>query len=100
MAEVEERRRYFRIDDEVALSFTLLEDEKQGDAEDLNQEFHMSLEVQIRHAMADLRSQNSKVAHVLDLINQKINLLRSAEEKDGSAPVLIGANLSACGVAF
>jgi hypothetical protein len=96
----DERRRYFRIIDEVALSFTLLTDETQGDAEDLNQEFHMSLEIQIRHAMADLRSQSSKVAHVLDLINQKINLLRSAEEKDGSAPIFKDANLSACGVAF
>ncbi|MFT6153921.1 MAG: c-di-GMP-binding flagellar brake protein YcgR [Crocinitomicaceae bacterium] len=100
MAEEEERRRYFRIDDEVALSFTLLADEKEGGNEDLNQEFHMSLEVQIRHAMADLRSQSSKVAYVLDLMNQKINLLRSTEEKDGSAPVLKGANLSACGIAF
>ncbi len=101
MTEDEERRRYFRIEDEVAISFTLLEDENNGEHEDnLNQEFHMSLEVQIRHAMAEIRSQSPKVAQVLDLMNQKINLLRSLEDKDGSAPILKGANLSACGVAF
>lgn len=101
MAENEERRRYFRIDDEVAISFSLLEDESDVDAEEnLNQEFHISLEVQIRHAMGDIRSQTPKIAHVLDLMNQKINLLRSLEDKHESAPVLKGANLSACGVAF
>jgi hypothetical protein len=100
MTEDEERRRYFRIEDEVAVSFTLLADEQENDSEDLNQEFHMSLEVQIRHAMADIRAQSPKVSHVLDLMNQKINLLRSIEEKDGSSPILKGANLSACGVAF
>jgi len=101
MTEDEERRRYFRIEDEVAISFTLLEGENNGEHEDnLNQEFHISLEVQIRHAMAEIRSQSPKVAQVLDLMNQKINLLRSLEDKDGSAPILKGANLSACGVAF
>lgn len=100
MTEEEERRRYFRIDDEVAISFTLLADENEADQDSMNQEFHMSLEVQIRHAMVDIRSQSPKVAQVLDLMNQKINLLRSVENTDGSAPVLKGANLSACGVAF
>ena len=100
MTEEEERRRYFRIDDEVAISFALLEDESEADQESLNQEFHMSLEVQIRHAMVDIRSQNAKVAQVLDLMNQKINLLRSVDNQDGSQPVMKGANLSACGIAF
>lgn len=100
MTEEEERRRYFRIDDEVAISFTLLEDESEANQESLNEEFHMSLEVQIRHAMADIRSQSPKIAQVLDLMNQKINLLRTADSVDGSSPVLKGANLSACGVAF
>lgn len=100
MTEEEERRRYFRIDDEVAISFALLEDETEADQESLNQEFHMSLEVQIRHAMVDIRSQNAKVAQVLDLMNQKINLLRSVDNQDGSQPVMKGANLSACGIAF
>lgn len=95
----EERRRYFRIEDEVAISFSLLEDEDNHE-DNLNQEFHMSLEVQIRHAMVDIRSQSPKVAQVLDLMNQKINLLRSLEDQGGNTPVLKGANLSACGVAF
>lgn len=101
----DERRRFFRIDDEIAMSFTLIGDEYGGDDTDeqiidANQEFHMSLEVQIRQAMVEVRSQNSKVAQVLDLMNQKINLLRSNELVNQQQPLLKMANVSACGIAF
>jgi len=103
----DERRRFFRIDDEVALSFQLFDDEYGGeDSDDLNalqekhEEYHVSLEVQIRQAMADVRSQYPKLAPVLDLMNQKINLLHASEAIVEEAPVLKKANLSACGVAF
>lgn len=103
----EERRRFFRIDDEVALSFHLLKDEYGGDdsdelhaIQDMQQEFHVSLEVQIRQAMVDVRAQYPKLAPLLDLMNQKINLLHANEALAEEAPVLKRANLSACGVAF
>lgn len=101
----EERRRFFRIDDDVAVHFTLVGDEYGGeDVEyeslDVNQEYHMSLEVQIRQAMVGVRSAAPKIAQVLDLMNQKINLLRSAEQLENSQPLLKKANISACGIAF
>ncbi len=101
----EERRRYFRINDEVAMNFTLLDGNFEGDIGDhhalgLNQEFHISLEVQIRQAMMEVRAQNPKMAIILDLLNQKINLLRTEEELFDSNPVLKPANISACGISF
>ena len=101
----EERRRYFRIDDEVAMSFTLINEEYGGessheDTVNLNQEFHVSLEIQIRQAMAEVRAQSPKVAHLLDLLNQKMNLLRSSEQQAEAEPRLMPANISACGISF
>ncbi|WP_396588481.1 hypothetical protein [Bermanella sp. R86510] len=100
----EERRRYFRIDDDVALSFTLIDSDDDVDLdvvqEDDHQEFHMSLEVQLRHAMVEVRTQHPKLAHVLDLMNQKINLLRTSETFSENQPFFKRANISACGMAF
>jgi hypothetical protein len=100
----EERRRFFRIDDEVAISFHSPDDGYGGDdiagINEMQQEFHVSLEVQIRQAMVDVRAQYPKLAPLLDLMNQKINLLNASESLVEDAPVLRKANLSACGVAF
>ncbi len=101
----DERRRYFRINDEVAINFTLLNEEYGGESiepqvVDLNQEFHMSLEVQIRQAMSDIRGKSPQLAHVLDLLNQKINLLRSDDHKIESDVTIIPVNISACGISF
>lgn len=99
----EERRRFFRIDDEMAVYFVPITDEQDGEsieAMDVNQEYHMTLEMKIRQAMVDVRSTSPKVAQVLDLMNQKINLLRASEELLHSEPVLKKVNISACGVAF
>ena len=101
----DERRRFFRIDDDVAVHFTLLSDEYGGEdmeyeTMDVNQEYQMNLEVQIRQAMASVRAKSPKLALVLDLLNQKINLLRASEHLEHSQPVRKKANISACGIAF
>ncbi len=101
----QERRRYFRINDEVAMSFSLIDGEMTGDllTHDtlaLNQEFHISLEVQIRQAMLELRAKDPKLAVILDLLNQKMNLLRTGEHLFESSPLLKPANISACGISF
>ena len=101
----EERRRYFRINDEVAMSFSLINEEyggenNQQDTQDLSQEFHVSLEMQIRQALADVRGQSPKIAHLLDLLNQKMNLQRSNEQASDLEPILKAANISACGISF
>jgi len=101
----QERRRYFRINDEVAMSFSLIEGElpagqQTNDTLALNQEFHISLEVQIRQAMLELRAKDPKLAVILDLLNQKMNLLRTGEHLFESSPLLKSANISACGISF
>ncbi len=100
----EERRRFFRIDDQVALSVTLIEkDSAYGDAtNDLSQDDMMavSLEIKIRHALAEVRGHSPKVATALDLLNQKINMLRTVEQTDDAEPMIRPVNLSACGISF
>ncbi|MEY8248097.1 MAG: PilZ domain-containing protein [Bermanella sp.] len=101
----QERRRYFRINDEVAMSFSLIDGNDNGDVSvhdtlALNQEFHISLEVQIRQAMLELRAKDPKLAVMLDLLNQKMNLLRNGEHLFESSPSLKAANISACGISF
>jgi len=101
----DERRRFFRIEDEVAISFTVLEEGYGGETidhtgGDLNQEFHMSIEVQLRQAIAEVKRKSPKLGNVLDLLNQKINLLRTLDQVSANEPVIKKANLSACGVAF
>lgn len=101
----DERRRFFRIEDEVAISFVTLEEGYGGETTDqtsvdLNQEFHMSIEVQLRQAIAEVKRKSPKLGSVLDLLNQKINLLRTLDQVSSHEPVVKKANLSACGVAF
>lgn len=99
----EERRRFFRIDDEMAVYFVQIADdveEHELEAMDVNQEYHLTLEMKIRQALVGVRSASPKIAQVLDLMNQKINLLRASEELLHSEPVLKKVNISACGVAF
>ena len=55
-----ERRRFFRIDDEVAIHFTPMDEGYGGESIDvhpptLNHEFHLSLEGQIRQAMVEVQ---------------------------------------------
>ncbi len=101
----EERRRFFRINDDVAMNFSLIDDDFSGDiiaqdTQELNQEFHVSLEMQIRQAMMEVRAENPKMAVILDLLNQKINLLRSDERFSEQNTVLKPASISACGISF
>lgn len=99
----EERRRFFRIDDEMAVFFIQIEEdvkEHELEAMGVNQEYHLTLEMKIRQAMVEVRSASPKIAQVLDLMNQKINLLRASEELLHLEPVLKKVNISACGVAF
>lgn len=100
-----ERRRYFRVDDEVALTLVPLSEEYGGEtvdepAGDLQEQVHASLEIQLRQALADLRGKSPDVAHTLDLLNQKINLMHSQDVAHHLAPVVKPVSLSACGIAF
>jgi len=100
-----ERRRYFRVDDEVALTLVKLSEDYGGETVDngsgeLNEQVHASLEIQLRQALADVRVKSPDIAHTLDLINQKINLIHNHEVASHLTPVVKPVSLSACGIAF
>ncbi len=101
-----ERRSYFRVDDEIGLTLTPLEGASYGDGalDDhrhvLQEQVHAGLEVQLRQALADVRTKHAEVAHVLDILNQKVNLIYNNEVADQFTPIVKPANLSACGIAL
>lgn len=103
----QERRRYFRVDDEVALTLVPLTEEYGGDnvktddrEHDLHEQVHASLEIQLRQTLGDIRSKSPEIAHAMDLINQKINLIHNHDVASHLTPVVKPASLSACGIAF
>ena len=101
----QERRRFFRVDDEVALTIAPWRDEYGGnnvphDSPDLQAEYQASLELQLRQAMMDIRAKHPDVAAALDLLNQKINLLHHDQQAERVTPILKPVSLSACGIAL
>ncbi|MCP5350982.1 MAG: PilZ domain-containing protein [Oceanospirillaceae bacterium] len=101
---VQERRRFFRIDDEVGLSVYELSGEGYGgktiDDSEQQIEHQLALERKIRQALAALRPSSPQIAQALELLNQKINLLRHDSDTAGLSYALTKVNLSACGIAF
>jgi len=105
---MEERRRYFRLDDEVILDFEAIShDEAQRWKE--RQQDHRNelaeLDRDIAGLLHQMQSQNPVVAQLFDLFNRKINLVASpqkpVEKNDHTATeVRTRVNLSACGMAF
>lgn len=101
----QERRRFFRITDQVALTFRLkTEDSEPGalkgaqPAADI-----LALEQQIQAAIERLRGTGEAAVPVLELMNQKINRLWNlplANDSPVAEPSAIDVSLSACGIAF
>lgn len=103
----DERRRFFRIDDEAEVSFkTISHDEytawsdKQGNGE---AEKKAKLEAELSMTIANLKSHHPQLAKVCELLNTKINLCLDSHsnafdfiEEGELKPI----NLSACGIAF
>ena len=103
----EERRRYFRVNDEAELSFRVMDNadienwqqhQQTGSAAEL-----AKLENEIGVALSHLKSQSPQGGKLLELLNQKINLVSRNEvaalqlDEEGQ---LQRVNLSACGIAF
>ncbi len=103
----DERRRFFRIDDEAEISFKTISDSEYqawGEGQrDEESESLAKLETELSLTMANLKSQQPQLAKICELLNQKINLAMSHNSKaqgfvdDGQLKPI---NLSACGVAF
>lgn len=103
----DERRRFFRIDDEAEISFKTISNEE-FDAWDSSQkdeegERLAKLETEIGIAISSLKSSHPQLAKISELLNQKINFSMATNTKtqgfvdDGELKPI---NLSACGIAF
>ncbi|WP_020409331.1 hypothetical protein [Hahella ganghwensis] len=102
-----ERRRYFRINDTLDLSFRTLqvgELVESGTSLRSRSAQWLKLENDIHIALDKVRQQSAEVADVLALFNQKINLLESDMEAGSSDDFIYqpsaSVNISACGIAF
>lgn len=103
----DERRRFFRIDDEAEVSFKTISDDEyqawtEGQQEEESDNF-AKLESEIGITISSLKSQHPQLAKICELLNQKINLVTSNNPKAHSFMdngELKPINLSACGIAF
>jgi len=106
---MEDRRRFFRLDDEVILDFQTLSREEVAAWRESHQQQKdelAQLEQEIGSHISQLRSQNPTIGRLLELFNQKINLLGGTHLAGSNKPELNATeartriNLSACGMAF
>jgi len=106
---VEERRRYFRLDDEVILDFETIthEEAHQWKVKHVQHQSELAeLERDISSILAQLQSQNPAITKVLDLLNRKVNLLvsplgnKNTDKEISQTEMRTRVNLSACGMAF
>lgn len=101
-----ERRRFFRLDDEVVLDFQLLLDDNVCVEQQHKQLTELqALEQEIGALIHQLRSQNATFGRLAEVFNQKLNLIAGAQLREqildeGSDGERVEVNLSACGIAF
>ena len=112
MIDRQERRRFFRIEDHVGLSYRLLDD-----ALAQQQEVHDAVSLQITPvqmleridkelttALSGLWKSNPSLANVMGLLNKKIDVLVAELNPEYNAgddnENTVSVNLSACGIAF
>ena len=109
----DERREYFRIDDEVALDYRLI---GEGEAEQLREKIQSRLldrftaassftatSRQITHVMHKVQNQSPELARCLQAIDQKLNMIAQlfvSEEMDLHEQSTREVNLSAGGISF
>ncbi|MCX4025967.1 PilZ domain-containing protein [Endozoicomonas sp. SM1973] len=108
---MEERRRFFRIDDKVGLYFKAISEQEWGQYKDSgiapttdSQGLPCpALEQQITDAINSLRQVSGEAAEVAWLLNTKVNGLMELIAEDTALPELVKSmdvNISACGMAF
>lgn len=103
----DERRRFFRIDDEAEISFKTITDTEyqawgNGHQNEEGEKL-AKLEAELAMTLANLKSQQPQLAKICELLNQKLNMLMNQQSRahgffdDGELKAI---NLSACGIAF
>lgn len=105
---MEDRRRFFRLDDEVVLDFQTISREEVTAWKESHQQHKdelSQLEQDIGTHISQLRAQNPTIGKLLELFNQKINLLGTNytghnKREISATEARTRINLSACGMAF
>jgi hypothetical protein len=103
----DERRRFFRVDDEAEVSFKAISKEEYqawgNEKLDEEREELAKLETELGIALSQLKSQQPQLAKICELLNQKLNLLTNDQPRTKghiADSELKAINLSACGIAF
>ena len=111
--EKNERRGFFRIDDEVHLEYEVVNDDEYNNATQILNEVHDSafalsanfatLNHDNNYLLNNIRRTSPEVSQYLDLLNQKIDALSQHLLENSVAPTednLVSVNISASGIAF
>lgn len=107
----DERRQFFRVDDEAEISFKVMSNDETDDWIDsrakADHERKSQLENEILTTLAKLKGSQPELARLLSLINQKMNTLNFELHREDSHELtlidedpLSSINLSACGISF
>lgn len=104
---MDERRRYFRIEDTIGVQYEVLDD-KQAivrqdaiDRGDIGQNNNLQeTERRLQLLIDKLRIQSPEVSEAIELLNNKFNLLKNDADPSNSNIKVVRASLSACGVSF
>lgn len=111
MDDEKERRRFFRLNDQVILDFKPLSNEQYQQWQEKNKLQKNNrdvLEKEIINLLQKTKSQYSDLGRLLELMNQKINLVSLQSIDSEASPAssisdqegLTRINLSACGMSF
>ena len=105
---MDERRRYFRIEDNIGIRYEVLRDDQiadrqmaidRGEFEGSNK--LQAAERQLQLLIDKLRVQNPEFAEAVNLLNTKFNTLKDlTPEHRNQRPSVTRASISACGVSF
>lgn len=108
METADERRRFFRINDKIGISYKIINRLEQKEKKIKNGDLKNLLSVQddrLEHILVALNRKDMQVAEALALINKKINLIANYLEiergrVDDVEYIVKHVNISACGLAF
>ena len=87
---MEERRRYFRLDDEVVMDFQAISQEEfqhWKESQSLEKNELRELEQELGTLLHQMRSVHPSLAQILELYNRKINLLSGHKDDSSGAPM-------------
>ncbi len=96
-----ERRRYFRINDTVKLSYRQL-DKRGKSLEDDNFDLIAEQDRRMETLISELKNENPKMIELIALLNQKLERLSPFEQHENTVLAYRAreVNMSACGLAF